>query len=133
VKAPGLDCDEIFFWAMPNGDLLVEEAGSANITPLANAVEKKIARPYKALAALQDKDFWTVGAFRIDVARFHFSEGDSLTLRWDEVVTFTVDGEPSTTAVPEELWRLGKRANPHFELEANRLDGDLWEVSVTRL
>jgi hypothetical protein len=54
TEAPGLDCDEIAFWTLEDGELLVAEAGTANVSELADAVEEHIERPYKALAARQD-------------------------------------------------------------------------------
>ncbi len=44
-----------------------------------------------------------------------------------------VDGEPTDAAVPVELQRLGERAGRDFCVEAQRIDGDFWEVRVSPL
>jgi hypothetical protein len=133
TEAPGLDCDDIAFWALPDGELFVAEKGSANASLLADAVEKHIHPPYKALASRQDDDLWAVAAMRMEVARFDFDGGDSLTLGRDEVTAFTVDGNPSDTAAPKELEAIGEAVAANFYVEADRIAGDVWEVSVTAL
>jgi len=133
TRAPGLDCDEILFWALPEGELLVAERGTANVSALADAVEKQIERPYKALAARQDDELWAVGATPVDIVRFDFEGGDSLTLTRDEEATFTTDGNPSEAAAPSELQAAGGEIGPSFFVEADRIDGDLWEVRAVAL
>ncbi|MBV8065467.1 MAG: hypothetical protein JOY73_08085, partial [Actinobacteria bacterium] len=82
----------------------------------------------------QDGDLWGVGAKRIDVAVFAFPEADALEVsQTDGVTELRVDGEPSDAAVPVELQRLGEREGADFCVEANRIDGDSWEVRVSPL
>ena len=131
AKAPGLDCDEVLFWALPDGDLLVAEKGTANVSVLANAVEKKLRRPYKALAGRQDKERWAVAARQIIVAQFTFDGGDSLELeRSGDTVTFTVDGAPSDQRAPRELDAIADSEVGNFYVVAERIHGDLWDVRV---
>ena len=44
-----------------------------------------------------------------------------------------VDGEASDAVVPPELERLGEASGDSYYAEAERIDGDLWEVKVTAL
>jgi hypothetical protein len=136
VRAPGLAGDRAEFTSLPNGDLIVdEEAGDGDLSPLADAVERNVPPPYRAVATRQDGDLWAVGAKRIVVARIAFPQGEKLELsrRQGEHSELRVDGESSTAPVPLELERLGEDAGDDFYAEAERIDGDLWEVKVTAL
>jgi hypothetical protein len=135
VEAPGLAGDRVEFTALPNGDLIVgEEAGDADLSPLADAVERNLHPPYRAVAARQEGDLWAVGAKRIEVVQFPFARGDSLELSskdsWQE---FRVDGEPTDAAAPAALEQVRERAGADYFVKAERIDGDLWEVRVSAL
>lgn len=135
VRAPGLAGDRVDFTTIPNGDVIVsEEAGDADISPLADAVERHLSPPYRAVGTRQDGDLWAVGAKRIEVARISFPAGEKLALaRHEDNRDFRVDGEPSDAAIPRQLEALGEAAGDSFYVEAERIDGDLWEVRVTAL
>jgi len=135
VTAPGLVGDRVEFTTIPNGDVIVsEESGDADLSPLADAVERNVSPPYRATATRQDGDLWAVGAKRIEVAQIPFPDADKLALsRMGDEQELRVDGEPSDSAVPPELEQLGGRAGVAFLVEAERIDGDLWEVRVTAL
>ena len=135
VEAPGLAGDRVEFTTLPNGDLLVdEEAGDADLSSLADALERRITPPYRAVAARKGGDLWAVGAKRIEVAKIPFPSGDKLELsRNGADEELRVDGETSDAAIPPELERLGAAAGDSFYLEAERIDGDLWEVKATAL
>jgi hypothetical protein len=135
VAAPGLAGDRAEFTTIPNGDLIVgDEAGDADLSPLADAVESHVSPPYRAVATRQDGDLWAVGAKRIQVAQIPFAKGDKLELsRNGSEGEFRVDGEESDALVPHELERLGEAAGDHYYVETTRIDGDLWEVRVTAL
>lgn len=134
VTAPGLEGDRIEFTTLPSGDLIVsEQKGDADVSPLADAVEKELRPPYKALAARQDGDVWAVGAKRIEVEQIQFADGNSLELsRRDSWQELRVDGEARKARIPE-LERLGERVGSDYFVKAERIDGDLWEVRVTAL
>jgi hypothetical protein len=135
VDAPALAGDRIEFTTIPNGDVIVgEETGDADVSPLADAVERHIDPPYSVVAVRQDGDVWGVGAKRIEVARIPFPQGDKLELsRNGEDVELRIDGEPSDAPIPSQLEQLGEGAAAGFYVEAFRIDGDLWEVRVTAL
>ncbi|HET9116001.1 MAG TPA: hypothetical protein VFN33_07895 [Gaiellaceae bacterium] len=134
VKAPGLAGDRLEFATLEGGDVLIEDAeGDADVSALADAVEKELAPPYRARAARQSGDLWAVLAHRIDVHRIDFPRADMLELsRKDSWQELRVDGEPSMGRAPE-LERLGERVGADFFVKAERLDDDLWEVRVTAL
>ncbi len=135
VAAPALTGDRVEFTTIPNGDLIVgEETGDADLSPLADAVERRVGPPYRAVAARQDGDLWAVAAKRIEVARIPFADGEKLGLSQHGADReFRVDDEPSDATVPPELERLGQAAGDGFYVEAERIDGDLWEVRVTAM
>jgi hypothetical protein len=133
VSAPDLAGDEITFATIPDGDVIVaEESGDADLSPLADALERHVDPPYRAVAVRQDGDIWAVCARRIRVAKIPFPNGDKLELSWngnDEELR--VDGEESDAAIPPELEEVGDAAGTSFYVEAQRIDGDLWEVRAT--
>jgi hypothetical protein len=133
VTAPALTGDRSEFTTLPDGDLIVsEESGDADLSPLADAVERKVDPPYRAVAERKDGDLWAVAAKRIDVAQIPFPEGDTLELSWNGgVAELRVDGEPSDAPIPAELEVLGEAAGASYFVEAMRIDGDLWEVRAT--
>ena len=107
---------------LPDGTLLGERLQA----PLADALE--LEPPYRAEAVRRDGDLWAVAARRIDVARFpHDGEGIELTVV-DGERTLTVDGARDWGSIPELEQPL--RA---YAVHARRLDGDLWELRVSRL
>jgi hypothetical protein len=135
VDAPGLAGDRIEFTAIPNGDLIVdEESGDADLSPFADAVEQRLSPPYSAVAQRQGSHLWAVAARKIGVAQIRCPDGDKLEFsRHGDEGELRVDGEPSDALVPPELERLAETAGDSFYVEAERIDGDLWEVKVTAL
>ena len=133
VTAPDLAGDDIKFTTIPNGDVIVsEESGDADLSPLADALEKKIHPPYRAVATRQDGALWGVGARRIQVAQIPFPDGEKLELSWNgEDEELRVDGQPSDAEIPLELSSVGEAAGRSYFVEALRIDGDLWEVRAT--
>jgi hypothetical protein len=134
VRAAGLAGARIEFTTLPDGDILIDkEEGNGDVAPLAEAVERRVDPPYRAIAARQDGDLWAVGAKRIQVAKFEFAEGDAIELSVnDGTEEVRVDGVPTNVQVPE-LEPLGEREGPNYCVEAERIDGDFWEVKATAL
>ncbi len=133
--APDIKGDKVEFIALPSGDLIVtSEDGDGDLAPLADAIEEHLSPPYKAVASRQAGDLWGVGARRIEVATIPFADADTLELsETDGEIELRIDGEPRDAVVPIELQRLGERTGGDFCVEASRIDGDQWEVKVSRL
>jgi hypothetical protein len=133
VEAPDLEGDRIEFTTIPDGDVIVsQETGDADVSPLADAVERRVDPPYRAVATRQQGDLWGVGARRIAVAQIPFPDGEKLEYSWNGAEgELRVDGEPSETPIPAELRDLGQAAGASYFVEALRIDGDLWEVRAT--
>ena len=135
ARVPGLAGDRVEFVTLPNGDVIVEkEQGDGDLSPLADAIEEHVSPPYKAAGSRQGDDLWGVGARRIVVGHFAFPDANALELSQSDGVTeLRADGEPSDAAPPVELQRLGEPFGPDYCVEAQRIDGDDWEVKASPL
>jgi hypothetical protein len=135
VDVPGLGGDRIEFTTIPSGDVIVgEESGDADVSPLADAVEQRVSPPYRATAVRQEGNLWGVGAKRIQVAEIPFPLGERLQLTsHGDDREFRVDSEATHAPVPPGLERVGEALSDSFYVEAQRIDGDLWEVKVSPL
>jgi len=136
VTVPALAGDRVEFTTIPDGDVIVgKQIGDADVSPLADAVERRVDPPYRAVATRQDGELWAIGAKRIEVAKVPFPQGEKLELsrNRDGERELRVDDEASDAAIPPELEQLGAAAGESFYVEASRIDGDLWEVRATAL
>jgi hypothetical protein len=132
----GIAGDRIEFATLPSGDVIVDtETGDGDLSPLADVVEKELRPPYRVLARREEgeDDLWSVAARTIDVVELHFEDGDEIELVENEGTTeLRVDGEPRHEQIPE-LERAGETLGNDFVVQADRLDGDLWEIRVSAL
>jgi hypothetical protein len=126
VEAPEIDGDRASFVAL-DGDTLVVEDGPDMVAPLATAIERELAVPYRAEAVRRDGGLWAVGARAIEVRELPGVTGDEIELALlDDERTLVVDGRPAFGSIPV-LERAG------HVVRANRLDGDVWEVAFDPL
>lgn len=97
--------EEVHFVALVGGTLIVEEnVPDGALSALADAIEATVPAPYRAIGIRQGQSLWAVAATRIEVREIPGHDGDELELvEGDEVIV------------------------------GRRLDGDLWEVEVSRL
>ena len=124
VEASGIDGDAAGFVVLPDGSVLVEEGPDSSLQLLADAVERDLQPPYRARAARVNGDMWAVQARRIHVVKIRNGpDGDSIELTRESLL---VDGEKVFGSIPE-LEGLGD------VVRAERLDGDLWEVTASPL
>jgi hypothetical protein len=133
ADAPGLTGDQVYFVALPGGDLVVDEdVPGDTLGPLAEAVEQTVEPPYRAEAIRQGNGVWAVAARRVEIAELQ-AEGDEIELVvTDDGRALTVDGAREFGSLPE-LEALGSRVSDSFVAQAKRLDGDVWEVTIAAL
>jgi hypothetical protein len=133
ATAPEIGGDEVRFWALPDGSIVVdEERGDAQLDPLADALEHHIEPPYCAHGVRESDRVWTVTADKIQVAQFR-ARGDDIQLtRTEGGDAVAVDGEPADATFPE-LEQIGEREGRAFYVRATRIDGDLWDVRAEAL
>ncbi len=68
VQAPDLKGNEVGFDVLPDRTVLVDqEEGDADLAPLADAVERELAPPYRARGVKQGEELWAVAARSIEV------------------------------------------------------------------
>ena len=133
VEAPEARGDELWFVALADGAILVDESeGEADALTLAAALE--LDRPYRGRAVRRDGAIWVVAGRRIETLELGDDPaGDTIELAWNgSERTVRIDGSPTLAGVPE-LERLGSARHAAFVVTAERLDGSTWEVSVTPL
>jgi hypothetical protein len=129
AEAPDVQGDAARFVTLEDGGLLVEE-GDGDLTPLADAIEQEVKRPYRATAVRRSETQWAVAGRGLRVVELPEPGGDEveLALRGEER-TLIVDGNREFGTLPE----LEKLAEGDSVIRASRLDGDLWEVRVDPL
>ena len=134
ATATGIAGDTVEFATLPAGDLIVDtETGDGDLSPLADVVEKQLKPPYRVLARREDGDLWSIAARTIDVVELKFDGGDEIELVENEGSTeLRVDGKPWSEEIPE-LERAGETLGTDFVVQADRLDGDFWEIRVSAL
>jgi hypothetical protein len=129
--APGLAGDRIVFVILPDETRLLEE-GDGDIEPLAGAVAGQLDLPYRVVAVRQEDERWAVAANEIDARELPGLPGDEITLTLHGMNReLLIDGVEVDESIPalEEL----VEDEDAFVLQAERLDGDLWEVRLTPL
>jgi hypothetical protein len=133
AEAPDVRGQEVDFVSLPDGSLVIDEGeAEGDLTPLAEALETRIASPYRAHGTRQSERVWAVAARRIEVASFA-ADGDEITLsEHDGNRTMTVDGEETVASI-SELEQIGRHEGDSYVVRAQRLDDDLWEVSANPL
>ena len=135
TRAAGISGDAVEFATLPAGDLIVDtEQGDADLSALADEVERHVHAPYRVLARRSGEDLWSVAARRIDVLELDFDAGDEIELASQGgEIDLRVDGEPWSGRIPA-LEQAGEAAEgADYVVQAERLDGSLWEVRASPL
>jgi hypothetical protein len=135
VQVTGIEGSTVEFATLPDGDVIVDtEDGDADLSPFADAVEKTLQAPYRVSARRGEGGLWTVAARGIDVLELQFSVGDEIELASIQgKLEIRVDGEPWQGTIPE-LERAAEAADSDdYVVQAERLDGDFWEVRASPL
>jgi hypothetical protein len=133
ADAPTVEGHEVDFVTLGDGSIVIDkEEGDADLTALAEAVERRVPPPYRVHAVRREDGVWALAVRSIDVATFS-AEGEAIDLsEHDGVRTLVVDGESRFGSIPE-LEAIGRRQGHAYVVRAARLDGDLWEVTADPL
>jgi hypothetical protein len=117
---------------LPDETLLIEE-GEGDVEPLAGVVEGQLELPYRVFAVRQEDDRWAVAANKIDALELPELPGDEITLTLQGMNRqLVVDGVEADGSIPA-LEQFVDEEYDAYVLEAERLNGDLWEVRITPL
>ena len=136
VRSPALAGDRIEFTTLPSGDVIVERGERRRRLVAARRRGRAAARARRTARTRRARTvtLWGVGAKRIQVAKIQFPEGDAArALRERRRPGVPRRRRAERRAVPPELERLGEPVGDDFYVEAERIDGDLWEVKVSPL
>jgi hypothetical protein len=129
TDAPDVPGASARFVGLEDGSLLLEE-GEGDLTPLADAIEQEVKRPYRATAVRRSDTQWAVAGHALRVVALPEPGGDEveLAVRGEER-TLLVDGNREFGTLPA----LEALADRDAVIRAARLDGNLWEVRVDPL
>jgi hypothetical protein len=132
--APGLRGDRVHLVSLADGTLIVEEdEPDGALTPLADAVDRTLAPPYKAEAVRRGGDTWAIAASRIELVAVPGLSGDDVELAATrDGRVLKVDGQTTLGRAPA-LERVGEAQGTEYVVRARRVDGDLWEVEASPL
>ena len=133
AEAPQIGGDKVEFVVLADGTLIVDaEEGDASLDPLARAVEAELRPPYRASGVRHERGWWAVGARPTTICDLPGVEGDSV-----ELTLYRGERTVSGVAAGADLGPLealaAKRHLEDYAIEAERLDGDLFEVQVNPL
>jgi hypothetical protein len=109
------------FTTLPDGTVVIDE-GPDDVAPLAEAVERTLAPPYRAEAVRREQGTWAVAARQIRVVELPDAEGDELQL--------TID--PDGMAIGHATGLENLLDGPGVAT-ARRIDGPFWEIKIDRL
>ena len=129
TEAPDVEGASATFVALEDGSLLLEE-GDGDLTPLADAIEQQVKRPYRATAVRRGESQWAVAAHGLRVIQLPEPGGDEveLAVRGEER-TLVIDGNRAFGTLSE----LEALSGGDAVIRAARLDGNAWEVRVDPL
>jgi hypothetical protein len=122
VSAPELEGERIEFVALAGDRLVPVGGGEGDLHPLAVAIDRDLAPPYRAEAVRRDTGLWAVAARRIEVVRLPNTAGREIELTSHEGErTLLVDGERTFGTIPQ------LERDQHV-VRATWIADDAWEV-----
>ena len=135
AEAPGVPGVELEFVVLEDGTLIVDDdVPDGVLTPLADALEVSIASPYHAYARRREQDVWAAAAFAVDVVEVPEElPGDTVSIAVQDGQRTALVGEQRHSDRIQSLEQYAETDFEAYVLEATRLDGALWEVTVTPL
>jgi hypothetical protein len=130
ADAPDLPGDAVTFVVLGDGTVVVEDdVPDGALIPLADALERTVAPPYRAAAIRHDREVWAAVAEKTATVELRLDEADvvELTVVGGER-ELKVDGERTIRSLPV----LDALAEQHGDvaLHAERVDADVWAVDV---
>jgi hypothetical protein len=135
AEAPGVPGDELEFVVLEDGTLVVDEdLPDGVLSPLADALEISISPPYHAYARRREQDVWAAAAFGVDVVQVPEElPGDTVSIAvQDGLREALVGGQPYGYRI-QSLEQYAEADFEAYVLEGTRIDGELWEVTVSPL
>jgi hypothetical protein len=135
AEAPGVPGDELEFVVLEDGTLVVDEdLPDGVLSPLADALEISIFPPYHAYARRREQDVWAAAAFGVDVVQVPEElPGDTVSIAvQDGLREALVGGQPYGYRI-QSLEQYAEADFEAYVLEGTRIDGELWEVTVSPL
>jgi hypothetical protein len=134
ADAPGLQGNAVHFVVLGDGVVVVDEdEPDGTVAPLADAVETRLAPPYRAEAVRKGATTWGVAARRIALVAEPGLDGEQVELVVSrEGRSLVVDGQQRVSRAPA-LEAAGTVVAPEFVVRAQRVDDGLWEVEATPL
>ena len=135
AEAPGVPGDELEFVVLDDGTLIVDEdVPDGALTPLAEALESSIQPPYHAYARRRGQDVWAAAAFVVNVVEVPEElPGDTVSISVQDGQRTSVVGDQHYGNRIQSLEQFAEANFEAYVLEATRLDGSLWEVTVNPL
>ena len=130
--AADLPGDELAYVVLD--DTVVVESEDDLPEDVTGAFEGRLEPPYRVIGVRRDEGLWALGARRIETAVVPGLAGDEIALAvGEEGTTLHVDGMPSFGSISALENIAHDRGLEYFALNAERIDGDLWEVRLTAL
>ena len=135
AEAPGVPGDELEFVVLDDGTLIVDEdVPDGVLSPLADALEGSIEPPYHAYARRRGQDVWAAAAFVVEVVEVPEElPGDTVSISVQDGQRTALVGDQHYRDRIQSLEQFAEADFEAFVLEATRLDGSLWEVTVNAL
>jgi hypothetical protein len=129
AEAPG---DELSYVVLD--DTVVIESDGELPDELTRALDGRLEPPYRVVGVRRGEGLWALGARRIETAEVPGLEGDEIALAvGEEGTTLLVDGLQSFGSIPALEHLARDRGLERYALQAERVDGDVWELRVTAL
>jgi hypothetical protein len=120
ADAADLTGERVEFVALPPDRLVVPE--NEKVEPLAAALDKELARPYRAEGVRREGTFWAAAARKIETITLPGVDGDEIELTVnDGERTLVVDGATVFGTIPQ-------LERDQHAVRARRLVDDVWEV-----
>ena len=137
TRASDLVGDEVHFVALADAERTVvvdEDEPDGSVEPLADAIERAVEPPYRAVALRQADELWSVAAMRVEVVELAAEiDGDAIELTSvDGNVELRIDGRDSDLELPA-LEEVGERLESDYAVRAERLTETTWVVDADAL